>query len=178
MPDGPPLEVATTGREGVVGLPVFFGAPASSFACVAQIPGLALRLSAAAFRQEVPAGHPLQALLHRYTQTLLLQIAQSLACNQRHGLEERCCRWLLMTHDRVGADTFVLTQELLGRMLGVRRQRASGVAGALQRAGLIHYRRGVITIVERAGLEARSCACYRIITDEYERVLGRLTEGS
>jgi CRP-like cAMP-binding protein len=111
-------------------------------------------------------------LLLRYTQALVNQIAQTAACNRLHSIEERCSRWLLMTHDRVVGDQFVLTQEFLGLMLGVRRQSVNAVAGHLQKAGLIRYRRGQITILDRQGLEAASCECYRVIRREFDRLLG------
>jgi CRP-like cAMP-binding protein len=110
-------------------------------------------------------------LLHRYTQALFTQVSQSAACNSLHSIEERCGRWLLMTHDRVETDEFVLTQEFLAIMLGVRRASVAEVAGKLQQAGLIHYQRGQMRVLDRKGLEATSCECYGVIRAEYERLL-------
>ncbi len=172
LSDGAAVEVATVGREGMIGLPLFLGAATSPLSCVVQVPGGGFRLGADAFAAQVAASRPLHDLLQRAAQALMMQVAQAMACNQAHALEQRCARWLLMTRDRAGSDTFVLTQEYLGRMLCVRRPRASAVASALQRAGLIRYSRGRITIVDGPGLEAASCACYRLIVREQERLLG------
>ncbi len=172
LPEGAAVEVATVGREGMVGLPLFLGAASSPLSCFVQVAGAGFRLGAESFAAQVAASRPLHDLLQRSTQALMVQVAQSMACNQVHALEQRCCRWLLMTRDRAGADTFLLTQEFLGRMLGVQRPRASAVASAVQKAGLIRYSRGRITIVDGAGLEAASCACYRLVAQEQERLLG------
>jgi CRP-like cAMP-binding protein len=114
----------------------------------------------------------LYRLLHRYTQALLAQAAQGVACNRLHSIEQRFCRWMLMTQDRVGRDSFPLTQEFIAQMLGVRRAGVSVVASTIQKAGLIAYQRGTMRILDRAGLEAASCECYRVIREEYERVFG------
>lgn len=171
MVGGGEVEVAAVGAEGMVGLPIFLGTDTIPFSCYAQIPGEALRMPAEVLIRETSVGAPLHDVLHRYTQALMVQVAQSMACAQCHSLEERCCRWLLMTQDRVRTDTFLLTQEFLGHMLGVRRPRASMVASTLQKAGLIRYSRGRITILDRAGLEAGSCECYGIITGEFNRLI-------
>jgi CRP-like cAMP-binding protein len=131
-----------------------------------------LRMSAETFKQQVKRDSPLHDLLQRYTLALFNLVAQSAACNRVHSIEERCGRWLLMTHDRVEADEFSLTQDFLAQMLGVRRPSVSLVASTLQRAGLIRYRRGRITILDRQGLEAAACECYRVIRDEFDRLLG------
>jgi CRP-like cAMP-binding protein len=173
MHDGVAIEVATVGREGMVGLEIFLGGaqmPASAFC---QIAGRAARIGADAFREVVRDSAPLTALLLRYTQATLIQVAQSVACNRVHLLEERCARWLLMTHDRVPGDRFELTQEFLAEMLGVRRPSVSLAASILQRAGFIRYSRGRIEIVDRAGLESAACECYGVIAREYERLIGR-----
>lgn len=170
MEDGTAVEVATIGNEGMVGLPVFLGADRIPGQAMVQIPGDALRMKADVFKDKVTPGSPLHDLLQRYTQTLFNQIAQSAACNRLHSVEERMCRWLLMTQDRVGQNAFVLTQEFLSQMLGVRRPTVSIAASILQKAGLIRYSRGNITILDREGLENASCECYKIIQADFERL--------
>jgi CRP-like cAMP-binding protein len=172
LQDGVAIEVATIGNEGMVGLPVFLGAETISGEAFVQIPGEAVRMRAEVFRDEATQRGPLQDLLLQYTQTLFTQIAQSVACNRFHSIEQRCARWLLMTHDRVRAAQFALTQEFLSEMLGVRRAGVSEVASRLQEAGLIKYSRGIITILNRSGLEEVSCECYAVIKQEYDRLLG------
>jgi CRP-like cAMP-binding protein len=176
MDDGSAVETATVGNEGMVGVPVFLGAMQMAGQAFAQVPGEAWRLPAGALREEVRRGSALAGLLGRYTQALFTLVAQSSACNRKHPVDERCARWLLMTHDRVEGDTFELTQLFLSQMLGVRRATVSEAAGALQERGLIEYTRGRITVLDRAGLEAASCACYAIIRNEFDRMLeGRET---
>lgn len=172
MADGLMVEVGTVGNEGMVGTPVFLGAEKSPTKAFAQVPGEALRMRAEDFREEIGSGGPLPDLIRRYTQAMVNQISQSVACNHLHSVQERMCRWLLMTHDRVGADEFSLTQEFLAEMLGVRRPSVTVVAGILQQAGLIRYHRGRVTVLDRAGLEAASCECYRVVRREYDRLLG------
>jgi CRP-like cAMP-binding protein len=172
MADGSAIEVATVGNEGMIGLPVFLGAGSMPGQALSQIPGDALRMAAEVFRTEAQSGGALQQVLQRYTQGLLNQTAQSAACNRLHAITERCARWLLMTHDRVGTDQFPLTHEFLSQMLGVRRATVTVAVGALQQAGLIRSHRGHITVLDRVGLEAASCECYRIIREEYDRLLG------
>jgi CRP-like cAMP-binding protein len=171
MADGATAEVTTVGHEGLVGLPVFLGAESSPILAVCQIAGDAWRLPAAAFRAAARRA-PLRELLHRYTQALLDELAQTAACNRLHPLEERCARWLLMTHDRVAADHFQLTQEFLASMLGVRRPTVSVVMSLLRRAGLVRYTRGAVTVVDRPGLEAAACECYGSVRRGYDRLLG------
>jgi CRP-like cAMP-binding protein len=175
MKNGKAAEVGVVGKEGMLGLPVFLGTDRSSGQSFSQVPGESLRLGAAAFRAAIQRSRALIDLLHRYTQALFTQVSQSAACNSLHSIEERCGRWLLMTHDRVEADEFVLTQELLAIMLGVRRASVAEVAEKLQQAGLIRYRRGQMRILDRKGLEATSCECYGVIRAEYERLLPYLT---
>lgn len=170
LSDGAAVEFATVGCEGMVGLPLFLGRETMPSRALCQVEGQSQRLPAAAFRETVRRSEPLAALLRRYTQALMIQVAQSVACNRLHSIDERCARWLLMTHDRVGADQFALTQEFLAQMLGVRRPSVSTVASRLQRAGLIRYRRGRITVVDRKGLEAAACECYRIVRAEFDRL--------
>ena len=172
LSDEQPVESATTGREGMVGVPVLLGVDSSSNSCVAQISGEALRVDADRVREWMRGHGALPPLLLRYAEALLEQTAQSVACNRRHEMEERCARWLLMTHDRVGADSFVLTHEFLASMLGVRRASVTVAAGMLQKAGLLRYSRGRITILDREGLEAASCECYRAVRERYAKTLG------
>jgi CRP-like cAMP-binding protein len=171
MADGALVDAGTIGREGLVGLAAFHGVDTSPLAVVGQVPGAAARLPVAILREAARPGSRLHALLGRFTQALYVLAAQAGACNRLHPVERRCARWLLLTQDRVGADTFPLTHELLGTMLGVTRVSVTLAAGALQRAGLIAYRRGVVTVRDRAGLEAAACECYAVIAGAYARLL-------
>ncbi len=171
MSDGPQVEVCTIGNEGMVGTPLFLGTDKSPTRAFAQISGECLKLPADTFQEEIGNGGKLEGIVRHYIQALMNQISQSLACNHIHSVEKRMCRWLLMTHDRVGADQFNLTQEFMAQMLGVRRASVSVVAGILQRAGLISYHRGRITIADRKGLEATCCECYRVIRQGFEQLL-------
>lgn len=168
---GPSIEVATIGNEGMAGLPLFLGAERSPGSCFSQVPGVALRISARPFLAAVNKNEFLTRLLHKYTQALMVQISQGTVCNRAHSIRERCARWLLLTHDRVHKSEFLLTQEFLGQMLGVRRATVNGVGNTLQRARYIRYRRGRITVLDRRGLESVSCVCYSIIRKEYDRLL-------
>jgi len=169
--DGSAVETATVGHEGMVGLPVFLNAVSMAGQAFVQIPGEGYRLAAPDLREEVRRGSELAEMLGRYTQALFTLLAQTSACNRKHPVVERCARWLLLSHDRVGADTFELTHLFLSQMLGVRRASVTEAAGALQRAGLIDYRRGRMTILDRPGLEAASCECYAIVRAEFARLL-------
>ena len=169
---GDTVEAGLVGREGVIGLPLFLGAERTHGRAVCQVAGDAWRLPAAAFREESGRDGPLRSQLLRYTQALLQQVSQSSGCNRAHPNEERCARWLLMIHDRVPGATFPLTQEVIAVMLGIRRPSVTVVMGALQQAGLLTYHRGALTILDRAGLEAAACECYRRVRDEYGRLLG------
>jgi CRP-like cAMP-binding protein len=169
---GDAVEAGLVGREGIIGLPLFLGAAATHGRAVCQVAGDAWRLPAAAFLAEAERDGPLRARLLRYTQALFQQVAQTSGCNRAHAHEERCARWLLQIHDRVPGDTFRLTQEYLALMLVVSRPAVTLVMGALQRAGLVAYRRGDLTILDRAGLEAAACECYAITRAETERLLG------
>jgi CRP-like cAMP-binding protein len=165
------VEIATVGNEGMVGLSVFLGAGANPVEAFVQIPGHAVRMRTDRFKEAVQSSRRLPDLMNRYTQALFMQIAQGAACNRVHSIEERCARWLLMTHDRVDADRFELTQEFLAQMLGVRRPTVNVAARMLQQAQLIRYSRGKITVLDRQGLESAACECYRIIRQEYDRLL-------
>lgn len=171
--DGIVVETATIGPEGMVGLPIFLGEEATSGRALVQVPGEAMRIEAKAFRDCLERTAALRRLISRYTLTMINLLAQNGACNGVHRVEERCARWLLMAHDRVHRDpTFHLTQDFLAQMLGVRRPTVTIAAGILQKAGLIRYQRGSVTILDRDGLEGASCECYRVIRDAFERLVG------
>jgi CRP-like cAMP-binding protein len=172
MQDGVAIEASTVGKEGLVGLPVFLGDDRSSQRAVCQVPGQVWRMEVTTFLELLGQSAALQKELGRYTQALIFMVAQSSACNRLHSIEERCARWLLLTHDRVDRDQFHLTQDYLASMLGVRRASVNEAAGALQKAGYIRYSRGVITVLDRPGLEAAACECYGVITGEFTRLLG------
>ncbi len=172
MDSGFTLEVGIIGNEGLVGTPAFLGADSSPTRAIVQIPGEALRMEAKVFQTEMKRGGPLHGLVQRYTQSMINQISQSIVCNHRHSVEKRMCRWLLMSHNRVGADEFPLTHEFLAQMLGVRRPTVTAVAGTLHKAGLIRYHRGRITVLDRKGLEAASCKCYEVVAKALDRLLG------
>jgi CRP-like cAMP-binding protein len=169
--DGRDVEFATVGREGMVGLPVFWGTGSIPNRGFVQVVGSALKISAGRFSSLAGAGTVLHSLLQRYTQVLFTSAAQGNACNRIHDIDERCARWILTTHDRVDNDTFELTQEFLAQMLGVRRSGVSAAAGLLQRAGYITYRRGRMTVRDRRGLESAACGCYDVVRRENERLL-------
>jgi CRP-like cAMP-binding protein len=169
--NGATVEVAMVGREGLIGLPILFGAETMPLTAIVQVPGEGLRINAASFRDTLRRHPSVLEGTHLFAHALLVQVAQSAACLRHHSVSQRCARWLLMTHDRVGGDAFVLTQDLLAQMLGVRRASVSAAAGKLQQEGLIRYRRGNITVVDRPALERASCECYGIIKVEYERPL-------
>lgn len=171
--NGATLEVAMVGDEGMIGLPVLFGAGRTPISAVVQVRGEALRMAAPAFRTEVGIHGGLVRHLHLFAEALLFQIAQSTACTHHHSVIQRCARWLLTAQDRVGHESFALTQEALAQMLGVRRASVSTSAARLQEMGLIRYRRGNVTLVDREALERMSCECHRIVLGEYDRLLGR-----
>jgi CRP-like cAMP-binding protein len=171
MTDGTLVEVATVGSEGMVGVPVLLRGNDADYRAFSQIPGRALRLPAGRLVDLVSSSEELAVRLYRYTQAFITQIARSAACNRTHSIDERAARWLLLTHDRVGRDEFQLTQEFLAQMLGVRRASVNTAASMLQRAGYITYSRGRIRVLDREGLEGAACECYRVIRDEYERLI-------
>jgi CRP-like cAMP-binding protein len=172
MEDGAIIELSTVGKDGVVGLPLVLGIAESSSKAVVQVPGSGLRLTAEKLKAEISRDTPLRRLLLRYTGVFLFQISQAVACNGLHSVQQRCCRWLLMTHDRVDGDEFPITHEFLAQMLGVRRPSITEVLRPLKEEGLIRYRRGRMTVLEREGLENASCECYRTVQQEYARLLG------
>jgi CRP-like cAMP-binding protein len=167
---GEAVEVATVGREGMTGVAFVLGSETMTNDAMVQVSGRASRIESRAFAKALNASPTLKQMMLRYVLAVLTQISQNAACNQLHAINTRCARWLLTTHDRVSGDSFVLTQEYLAMMLGVTRPSVSAAASSLQAAGLIRYSRGVITIVDRAGLEDAACECYRIIEDEFVRL--------
>ena len=172
MENGDSVEVGTIGNEGMGGLPAFLESESTPYTVFVQVSGEGRALDAEALMEVVDSSAETRTILHRYTQSFLNQSAQSAACNRLHSIEERCARWLLMTHDRVGDDRFDLTQEFLADMLGVRRAGVTVVCGALQRAGFIRYRRGHIEILDRPKLEEVTCECYERVRVEVDRLVG------
>lgn len=179
MADGSAVETATVGNEGMVGLPVFHGTDRTSAQAFCQVPGHALRLSADIFATEVRRSQAFTLILHRYSQALFTLVGQSSACNRLHLMRQRCARWLLHTHDRVGAsvDSFPLTHQFISQMLGVRRATVTEAMGQLQEANAIRYANGVIEIVDRSRLEAQACECYAVVRSEFDRLLGDRQSG-
>ena len=172
MANGEAAEVGTIGNEGVVGLPLVLGDDRAPTSVYVQVPGAGLRMKATLFNKELARSASMRTVMLRYAHAFFNQVAQSAACNQFHSIQQRCCRWLLMTHDRMQSDEFLLTQEFLAMMLGVQRTGVTAAAGALQRAGLIRYKRGNVTIIDRRGLKQRSCECYGVSKREFDRLLG------
>lgn len=171
MADGSSSESASVGNEGMVGISLFMGGGSTSSSAVVQTMGAAYRMPAAALQQEFLRSGLLLRLLLRYTMALMSQIAQTAACNRHHSVEQQLCRWLLQAADRSPGIELVMTQELVASMLGVRREGITEAAGNLKDAGLIRYRRGHITVLQRAGLEKRSCECYAVVKKEWARLL-------
>jgi CRP-like cAMP-binding protein len=173
MQDGAAAEVGTVGNEGMVGLPIILGDTVALNDVYVQVPGTALRMPANLLWEALEASRSIRVVLLHYAHALFNQVAQSAACNVFHTVEQRCCRWLLMTHDRVQSDEFTLTQEFLGMMLGVRRTSITIAANQLKRQNLIKYNRGHVRVVDRSGLERCSCECYDVSKREFDRLLGR-----
>jgi len=171
MANGASAEIAVTGFEGLVGVAVFLGGHTTPNQAVVQSEGHAYRIPASVVRYEFEQGGTLQHLLLLYTQALTSQMAQTAVCNRHHSLDQQLCRWLLLSLDRLDSDELTMTQELIANMLGVRRQGVVEAAGKLQSAGLIEYRRGRISVLDRPGLEARVCECYAVVKHEYDRLL-------
>lgn len=171
LADGASTEIAVVGNEGVVGISLFMGGETTPSRAVVQSAGHAFRLPVKLLKEEFARTGIMQYLLLRYTQALITQMAQTAVCNRHHSVDQQLCRWLLLSLDRLGADELVMTQELIANMLGVRREGVTEAAGALQDAGLISYRRGHITVLDRPRLEARSCECYAVVKREYDRLL-------
>ncbi|MCX9155603.1 Crp/Fnr family transcriptional regulator [Niveibacterium sp. 24ML] len=171
MEDGASAEIAVVGNEGIVGVSLFMGGETTPSRAVVQSAGHAYRMKGQVLKDEFERGDMLQRLLLRYTQALLTQMAQTAVCNRHHSLDQQLCRWLLLSLDRLPSNKLVMTQELIANMLGVRREGVTEAAGNLQKAGLIEYHRGHITVIDRAGLEARSCECYAVVKRECDRLL-------
>ena len=171
MENGASAEIAVVGNEGIVGVSLFMGGETTPSRAVVQSAGKGYRLSAARMKTEFNLAGPVLHLLLRYTQALLTQMAQTAVCNRHHSLDQQLCRWLLLSLDRLQGNELVMTQELIANMLGVRREGVTEGALKLQRAGLIRYSRGHITVLDRAGLESRSCECYAVVKKEYDRLL-------
>lgn len=168
---GASAETAGVGHEGVVGVPLFMGGGSTTGSAVVQTAGHAFRLGRDVLQREFDRAGPLQQLLLRYTQTLIAQTTQTAACNRYHSVEQQLCRWLLLTLDRIPSGELAMTQELIGAMLGVRREGITEAAGRLQAAGHIRYRRGHIAVLSRAGLAARTCECYGVVKKETGRLM-------
>jgi CRP-like cAMP-binding protein len=171
LENGATVEAGVIGPEGMVGLPIILGVKSTPNLALVQATGSALRMKAADIIVEFRKDGVLRDLLLRFTHTLFTQVAQTAACNRLHTVDQRLARWLLLTHDRVGGASFVLTQDFLSRMLGVRRAGVSVAASMLKQQQLIDYERGTITIIDRKGLELASCECYQIVKAEYDRYL-------
>lgn len=168
---GASVETASVGNEGLVGVALLMGGETTTSSAVVQTAGYAYKLDSRLLKQEFDKGGFLQKLLLRYTQALMTQMSQGAACNRHHSVEQRLCRWLLLTLDRCSSNELVMTQELVANMLGVRREGITEAAGNLQRAGYINYRRGHISVVKRSGLEATTCECYGVVKKEMGRLL-------
>ena len=171
MADGASAEIAVVGNEGIVGVSLFMGGETTTSRAVVQSAGHAYRLTGQLLKEAFFLAGPMQRLLLRYTQALLTQMAQTAVCNRHHSVDQQLCRWLLLSLDRLPSNVLTMTQELIANMLGVRREGVTEAAGGLQRAGLIHYSRGKITVVDRPGLEARVCECYQVVKTEFDRLL-------
>ena len=173
MDNGATTEIAMVGNEGLVGVSLFMGGESTTSRAVVQSAGLGYRLAANQVMEEFERTGPVMNLLLRYTQALITQMAQTAVCNRHHSLDQQLCRWLLLSMDRLRSNELVLTQELIAKLLGVRREGVTEAAGRLHAAGLIAYRRGHMTVLDRAQLERRSCECYAVVTREYDRLLPR-----
>jgi CRP-like cAMP-binding protein len=171
MQDGASAEIAVVGNEGIVGISLFMGGESTPSRAVVQSAGFGCRLKAQIIKKESKKGGPVLHLLLRYTQALLTQTAQTAVCNRHHSLDQQLCRWILLSLDRLQSNELVMTQELIANMLGVRREGVTEGALKLQKVGLIRYSRGHITVLDRKGLEARTCECYAVVKHEYDRLL-------
>ena len=169
---GASASIATVGREGMVGVPLFMGGGSSPSQAVVQASGEGFSMTAAAIRDEFESSAAVATVLLRYTQALIAQMAQTAVCNRHHSVDQQLCRWLLRSLDRLDSDDIVATHEQIAHLLGVRREGVTEAALALQRDGLISYRRGLISVLDRPGLETRSCECYAVVRSEYVRLLG------
>jgi CRP-like cAMP-binding protein len=171
MESGASAEIAVVGNEGVVGISLFIGGGSTPSRAVVQSAGQGFRLKSRIVKEQFDKSGPLMHLFLRYTQALIAQMSQTAVCNRHHSLDQQLCRWLLMSLDRLSGHNLLMTQELIANMLGVRREGVTDAAGKLQKAGLIQYSRGHIEVLDRPGLEERSCECYKVVKDEYDRLL-------
>lgn len=171
MQNGDSAEIAVVGKEGIVGIALFMGGETTPSSAVVQSAGKAYRLQSTVIKHEFNHSAPMMHLLLRYTQALITQMSQTAVCNRHHTLDQQLCRWLLLSLDRLQGNELLMTQELIANMLGVRREGVTNAAMSLQRAGLIKYRRGHIEVLDRQGLEQRTCECYAVVKNEYERLL-------
>jgi CRP-like cAMP-binding protein len=171
MEDGASAEIAIVGNEGILGISLFMGGESTPSRAVVQSAGYGFRMRAPLLKEEFGRLGPLMHLLLRYTQALITQMAQTAVCNRHHTVDQQLCRWLLLSPDRLASNELTMTQELIANMLGVRREGVTGAAGKLQDAGLIRYRRGKITVLDRAGLMKRSCECYKVVKKEFDCLL-------
>src|SRR5450631_4024841 len=171
MQDGASAEIAIVGNEGILGISLFMGGETTPSRAVVQSAGHAFRLKASLLKNEFGRFGPTMYLLLRYTQALITQMAQTAVCNRHHSVDQQLCRWLLLSLDRLQTNELSMTQELIANMLGVRREGVTDAAGKLQDAGLIRYSRGRITVLDRQGVEARSCECYQVVKTEFDRLL-------
>ena len=172
MQNGATAEIGIAGNNGLVGIALFMGGETTSNRAVVQSGGDAARMKAADVRTAFELGGVFQSVLLRYTQSLMTQISQTAVCNRLHSVEQQLCRWLLINHDQLQTDKLVMTHDLIANMLGVRREGVSIAAHHLQEAGLIRYVRGTIIVLDRKGLERAVCECYKVVIDEYDRLLG------
>src|ERR1700694_427189 len=171
MEDGASAEIAIVGNEGILGISLFMGGDTTPSRAIVQSAGYAFRLKAQLLKDEFERFGPTMHLLLRYTQALITQMSQTAVCNRHHSVDQQLCRWLLLSLDRLASNELSMTQELIANMLGVRREGVTEAAGKLQVAGLIRYQRGKITVLDRPGLEARSCECYQVVKTEFDRLL-------
>jgi CRP-like cAMP-binding protein len=171
LENGSTAEIAVVGKEGIVGISRFMGGVSTTSRAVVQSAGSGFRLNADTMKEEFDRGGPTMHLLLRYTQALITQMTQTAVCNRHHSLDQQLCRWLLVSLDRLPGNELIMTQELISDMLGMRRSGVTEAALKLQSAGLINYRRGHISIVDRHGLEKRACECYAVVKKEYDRLL-------
>jgi CRP-like cAMP-binding protein len=171
MENGSSAEIAIVGNEGVVGVALFMGGETTPSRGIVQSAGHAYRLKGLHLKEEFTRAAELQQVLLRYTQALLTQMAQTAVCNRHHSVDQQLCRWLLLSFDRLPGNELIVTQELIASLLGVRREGVTEAAGKLQKAGLIRYNRGHISVIDRPGLEARSCECYAVLKKEFDRLL-------
>jgi CRP-like cAMP-binding protein len=171
MESGSSAEIAGVGNEGILGISLFMGGDTTPSSAVVQTAGHGYRLPGRLLKDEFNRGGLMQSLLLRYTQALLTQMCQTAACNRHHAIDQQLCRWLLLTLDRLPSNELVMTQELVASALGVRREGITEAAGKLQRAGVIRYRRGHISVLDRSGLEAGACECYAVVKKELDRLM-------